>query len=153
MQTVISRSKLYAVLPIRFNADLMEHLVTAAMEVQEWSEVYHPARNSNPSANVEYLYAALDYNRRRWIPPKDDLCKIICEVEHDFMIAGHMGLDKKMEIIKRNVFWPGMDKYIKDFVRSCESCQCSKVLWHIRYGYFSHWSWPMYHGRVSPWTS
>jgi hypothetical protein len=36
MRTVISGSKLHAVPPIKFNADLMEHIVMAAMEDQEW---------------------------------------------------------------------------------------------------------------------
>jgi hypothetical protein len=49
-----------------------------------------------------------------------------------------MGQDKIIKIIKRNFFWPGMDKYIEDFVRSCESCQCSQAPKHARYGLLSH---------------
>jgi hypothetical protein len=36
--TVISGSKLYAVPLIKLNADLMEHLVTATMDDQDWLE-------------------------------------------------------------------------------------------------------------------
>jgi hypothetical protein len=40
MRTIISRSKLHTVRLIKFNADLMERIVTAAMEEQEWQEAY-----------------------------------------------------------------------------------------------------------------
>jgi hypothetical protein len=56
-----------------------------------------------------------------WITAKDDLRKKIGEVEHNPKVASHMGEDKTIEIINGNVFWPGMDKHIEEFVRSCES--------------------------------
>jgi hypothetical protein len=62
---------------------------------------------------------------------------MICEVEHDSTVAGHMGQDKIIEIIKCNVFWPGMDKYIEDFVRSYESCQYRNAPSHTCYSLLS----------------
>jgi hypothetical protein len=56
MQTVISGSKLHTVPPIKFNADLMECIVTAATEDQEWQDAYNAAKDGNASANVEYLH-------------------------------------------------------------------------------------------------
>jgi hypothetical protein len=44
-----------------------------------------------------------------------------------------MGHDKMIEIIKRNFFQLGIDKYFEDFVCSCESYQRSKVWRHVRY--------------------
>jgi hypothetical protein len=137
MQTVISGSKLHAVPPIKFNVDLMEGVVTATTEDQEWQDAYNVAKDSNPSINVEYLHGALYYKGRLWILAKDDLRKMICEVEHDSKVAGHMGQDKTIKIIKHNFFWPGMDKYIEDFVHSYESCQDSKALRHVCYGLLS----------------
>jgi hypothetical protein len=63
MWTIISGSKLHAVSPIKFNADLMERVVMAAMEDQEWHEAYHAVMDSNPSGNVKYLYGALHYQK------------------------------------------------------------------------------------------
>jgi hypothetical protein len=116
MQTVISGSKLHAVPPINFNVDLIERVVTAATEDQEWQDTYNVAKNGNPSAKVEYLHRAHYYKGRLWIPAKDDLRKMRCEVEHDSKVAGHMSQDKTIEIINCNLFWLGMDKYIEDFV-------------------------------------
>jgi hypothetical protein len=102
MRTVISGSKLHILPPITFNADLIDHVITAATEDQEWQAAYNAARDSNLTANIEYLYRALYYRGRLCIPVKDDLRKMICEVEYDSKVADHMGQDKTMEIIKRN---------------------------------------------------
>jgi hypothetical protein len=58
MQTVISGLKLQAVPLIKLNADLMEYIVTATIEDQEWQDAHNATKNRNPSANVEYLYDA-----------------------------------------------------------------------------------------------
>jgi hypothetical protein len=94
-------------------------------------------RIADPSTNVEYLHGALYYQGRLWISAKDDLRKMICEVEHDSKVASYIGQNKTIEILKYHFFWLGMDKYIEDFVHSCESCQCSKVQRHVRYGLLS----------------
>jgi hypothetical protein len=59
--TVILGSKLHTVPPIKFNADLMEHVVMAATEDLECHDAYNAAKDGNPHTNVEYLYGALYY--------------------------------------------------------------------------------------------
>jgi hypothetical protein len=46
MWLVISGSKLLAVPPIKFNADLMECVVMAATDNQEWQEAYNTERTA-----------------------------------------------------------------------------------------------------------
>jgi hypothetical protein len=124
--TVILGSKLHAVPPIKFTADLKERVVTATTEDQEWVDTYNAAKDGNSSANIEYLHRALYDKAMLWIPEKDDLRKTVHEVEYDSKIARHIGQDKTIKIIKHNLCWPGLDKYIKDLVRSCESYQHRK---------------------------
>jgi hypothetical protein len=80
------------------------------------------------------MHRALYYNGRLSIPAKDDLRKMISEIEYNSKVAHHMGQDKTIEIIKCNIFFQGMNKYIEDFVHRCESCQCSKAPRHTCYG-------------------
>jgi hypothetical protein len=61
---VILGSDYHAVPPIKFNPDLIECVVRATMDDQEWKEAYNAGKNSNPSVHIDYLYRALDYNRR-----------------------------------------------------------------------------------------
>jgi hypothetical protein len=41
--------------------------------------------------------------------------------------AGHLGIRKTRELVARDFVWPGMRKYIADYVASCEVCQHNKV--------------------------
>jgi hypothetical protein len=59
IRIVMSGSKIHAVPLIKFNTDLIEGVVTAATPDQEWHDAYNAAKNSNPSATVEYLHEAL----------------------------------------------------------------------------------------------
>lgn len=45
---------------------------------------------------------------------------------HDNVISGHGGVNKTTQRIKTRFFWPGMNKNIRDYVRSCEVCQTCK---------------------------
>jgi hypothetical protein len=62
--TVISGSKRHTVPAIKFDTDLMECVVIATMEDQEWQEAYNAAKDSNPCTNREYLDGALYYKGR-----------------------------------------------------------------------------------------
>ena len=85
------------------------------------------------SADVTYIHGSLYYKGRLWIRDNDDLRKEVCEEEYDSKVAGHMGQDKTVEPIRRNFFWPKMNPYIEDYVRSCDSFQRNEAARHPRY--------------------
>ncbi|XP_055874586.1 uncharacterized protein LOC129924395 [Biomphalaria glabrata] len=49
--------------------------------------------------------------------------KVVLEIAHSSPLAGHMSINKTKTRIFSNFFWPGADKDIKQFVRSCPVCQ------------------------------
>ena len=69
-----------------------------------------------------------------WIPSDPSLRKLIMESEHESRVAGHMGMDKTIELGDQKFYWPEMAKDIKDYIRSCEDCQRYKVSRHKRHG-------------------
>jgi transposase InsO family protein len=83
-----------------------------------------------------------------WIPNDRTLVYQILESEHDTKIAGHMGQDKTIELIRRNFWWPKMDEQIIDFVRSCTQCQKDKAARHQPYGLLNPLELP-----YAPWQS
>jgi hypothetical protein len=70
MQTVILGSKHHAVPLIKLNVDLMERIVMAVIEDQDWQSVNNAAKDGNPRANIDYLDGALYYKGRRLDPSK-----------------------------------------------------------------------------------
>jgi len=81
-----------------------------------------------------------------WVPK--GLVQRVLESEHDTKVAGHMGQDKTIELIRRNFWWPKMNERIIDFVRSCPQCQQNKASRHQPYGLSSPLELP-----YAPWQS
>jgi len=81
-----------------------------------------------------------------WVPK--GMVQRIMESEHDTKVAGHMGQDETIELIRRNFWWPKMNERIVDFVRSCPDCQQNKVSRHHPYGLTSPLELP-----YAPWQS
>jgi len=81
-----------------------------------------------------------------WVP--EELVQKILESEYDTRVAGHMGQDKMIELIRRNFWWPKMNERIIDFVQSYPECQQNKTSRHQPYGLSSPLELPS-----TPWQS
>jgi len=79
-----------------------------------------------------------------WIPK--GLVQEIIESEHDTKVAGHMGQDKTIELIRRNLWWPKMDERIIDFVKSYPEYQQNKPSRHPPNGLSPRWNCHTHHG-------
>jgi len=60
--------------------------------------------------------------------------KTIIKVNHDSEYAGHLGIDKTMDLLSRNFFWPKMRNDIAGYVRACKICTTKKDSRHKEYG-------------------
>ena len=81
---------------------------------------------------VERKNGLLYRRKLLWVP--NDMVQRVMESEHDTKVAGHMGQDKTIELIRGNFWWPKMNERIIDFVRSCPKCQQNKAKRHPPYG-------------------
>lgn len=46
---------------------------------------------------------------------------------HDAHTAGHLGIRKTLRRVKDRYYWPGLNHYVKEYVRKCKTCQSYKV--------------------------
>jgi len=58
-------------------------------------------------------------------------------LHHDSVSAGHFGINKTVELISRNFWWPKLHNDVKKFIKSCETCCKSKIPRHKPYGLLS----------------
>ena len=86
------------------------------------------------STLVTYKDEILFRKGKVWIPNYPALCLKIMVAKPASQVAGHMGMDKTMEMVDRNIYWPEMAKDIEDYVRSCEDCQKNKAPRHMKHG-------------------
>ena len=48
------------------------------------------------------------------------------EEAHDTIVSGHLGVTKTLERLARVAYWPGMEPDVRQYVRTCDSCQRHK---------------------------
>jgi len=46
---------------------------------------------------------------------------------HDSVTSSHAGMQKTIAKIRRNLFWPGLSKDVRDYNRSCDACKENKA--------------------------
>jgi hypothetical protein len=130
----ISSAKLRSIPVVKFNSWLLEAVVSAANNNATWEEEYVRAIEGNPSPDISFEDEDLYFKGRQWILDDLQLKNKIFEAKHNLQVAGHIGLDKTIELIRGNCFYPEMEKFIKDYVRSCPECQKNTAASHAHYG-------------------
>ena len=132
---VVSWTKLLACLIVTSDSEFLERVVTAATTNTVWQKEFTRVMEGNPPNDVSYEHGSFYYQACLWISEcsNPDLKFEICEDEHHSKIAGDMGMDRRVEIIRRNILWPQMNSFIEDYIRSCKSSQCNKASRHARY--------------------
>jgi hypothetical protein len=96
----ISSAKLRAIPLVKFNLWLLEAVVSTTNNDAAWQEEYIRAIKGNPSPNISLEDETLHYKGRLGIPDNMQLQKQILEAEHNWMVAGHMGQDKTIELVR-----------------------------------------------------
>jgi len=68
-------------------------------------------------------------NNGKLCVPNDKAIKSTILIEaHDGKMSGHLGTTKTIEIVGRYFYWNDFHKEIKQYVKSCESCQSNKTV-------------------------
>ena len=67
-----------------------------------------------------------DKNLRLVVPNVHGLRDIVMRELHDSPLSGHSGIERTLEAVHRNYDWPGVSVTVKQYVRSCDSCQRNK---------------------------
>ncbi|KIL54995.1 hypothetical protein M378DRAFT_18347 [Amanita muscaria Koide BX008] len=73
------------------------------------------------------LDGILSHQGKVYVPPDPKLRETILQDNHDAPIAGHPGIAKTEELVKRRYWWPSMTSDIKKYVKGCDNCQRNKV--------------------------
>ena len=75
----------------------------------------------------------LVYHNGRLFVPLPLRTKILYS-RHDSLLSGHPGRAKTYDLVQRDFSWPGMQRFIRSYVTSCELCQRVKNRTHKPYG-------------------
>ena len=86
---------------------------------------------------LEFVKSAMEPSIRLWkhegkmvFPPNDELKRDLLHLIHDKPTAAHVGRDWTTYTAKRVAWWPGMSKWVENYVKGCAKCQQNKTLTH-----------------------
>jgi len=83
-----------------------------------------------------------------YVPDHADIRLDVLRSHHDHCLAGHLGIGKTITNIQHQFYWPGLNWFVTDYVRSCSTCRCSKSVHHKPFS--PHWFLPI---AIRPWDS
>ena len=70
-----------------------------------------------------------------YVPAEERLKVEILNLCHDAKTAGHLGIEKTLELVLRNYYWPGIRAFVKQYCRTCDTCARNKSSRHAPYGH------------------
>ncbi|KAJ2925505.1 hypothetical protein H1R20_g11592, partial [Candolleomyces eurysporus] len=67
------------------------------------------------------------YKGRIYVPDDQEIKKEITKTHHDEPTTGHPGQQATRLLVQRTYFWPGMTRFINQYVKGCPKCQQNKI--------------------------
>ena len=69
----------------------------------------------------------MTYKGRVYVPQDSQLRHDIVQAHHDSPVAGHPGRWKTLDLVVRSYWWPGISRYISQYVKGCDKCNRTKT--------------------------
>ena len=60
------------------------------------------------------------------MPTGSDLIGELLHEHHNTLSAGHMGISKTYQRLKKSYYWKGMKRSVRDHILKCKECQANK---------------------------
>jgi hypothetical protein len=102
-------------------------------EEDTWATNIKKERLRNPNRDdvdqFEQQDGLLLRNNLIYVPEGPIRLKILRE-SHDNTLAGHFGMARTHELVLRNYLWPQMNKLLREYVKSYDTCARSKAPRH-----------------------
>ncbi|EDN09807.1 hypothetical protein HCAG_06974 [Histoplasma mississippiense (nom. inval.)] len=76
----------------------------------------------------------LHRNHAIYVPPSKAITQELLRIHHDDPWAGHFGIARTLELLRRKYYWNTLRKGVETYVRECDICQHVKAKRHKPYG-------------------
>ncbi|GAA6045803.1 hypothetical protein JCM8097_009540, partial [Rhodosporidiobolus ruineniae] len=64
----------------------------------------------------------LRWDNKVYVPDVDHLRRLALQHAHDTPSAGHLGVEKTLERVRRQYYFPGLAKEVENYVSTCDHC-------------------------------
>lgn len=115
------------------NTDLSTRIITAYAQDPTVTTMIKALQSDSPPADLQLtlsdtglLYDTSAGAPRVYIPDDPEIKALLLHEAHD--ASGHFGIDKTLETLARNYYWPHLRASVNHYVRSCDACQRNKTV-------------------------
>jgi len=127
--TILTTPTLCAATILDQNQLYSDILATLPLDTSISNHLLHPeGRWSKDSAGF------LRLDNRMYVLDNTNLRLQVLQYHHDHVLAGHLGQNKTLELIRRHYTWPNIRDNVQKFCKSCVTCMRSKPQRHRPYG-------------------
>jgi hypothetical protein len=95
--------------------------------MKQWREEHHEHLIEDSDGGLTYRCTD---SKEAIIPPDLELRCYLMELHHNHPTAGHLGRDETIIKMRQHYYWPGMAKWIEEYIQGCATCQESKIHTH-----------------------
>ena len=105
-----------------------EYLISDLLARVERSTLkYEVSQEQQEKLGLVKSQELLWHHGRLCIPRQDTtLVQDVLYWHHDVPWCAHLGVQKTLDMTKRQFYWPGMQQDIGDYIKSCTKCQANK---------------------------
>jgi hypothetical protein len=87
--------------------------------MKQWREEHH--EHLIEDFNGGLTYRCTD-SKEAIIPPDLELRCYLMDLHHNHPTAGHPGRDETIAKMRQHYYWPGMAKWIEEYIQGCTTC-------------------------------
>ncbi|MBW0582801.1 hypothetical protein O181_122516 [Austropuccinia psidii MF-1] len=134
-QNEIEESRFFSI-KVKVFSDLVDQIQKAVWQDKDYNKILKQLVRGESVSDytLEPQARLLLLKDRVVIPRNHELQLDIPQKRHDSPLAGHLGQEKTLKLIKRDFYWAGMNQIIKDYVSSCKQCSRNKNIHHKKLG-------------------
>ncbi|MBW0529488.1 hypothetical protein O181_069203 [Austropuccinia psidii MF-1] len=134
-QDGIQESRLFSI-KVEIFADLVDQIQKEVWKDKDYKEILKKLARGESALDysLEAQAKLLLFKDRVVVPRNDEIQLNILQKCHDSPLAGHLGQEETLKIIKRDFYWAGINQFIKDYVSSCQQCSRNKDINHKKFG-------------------
>jgi hypothetical protein len=111
------------------------YLKIRILEAVKSDQLYLQIKESIQQGNLQQKYKDYQlkedgiflYRKKFYVPNFQKLRNLVLEEMHNVPYVGHPGYQKTIAAIRSQYFWPGMKKYVVEYIARCMECQKVKV--------------------------
>ncbi|MBW0477414.1 hypothetical protein O181_017129 [Austropuccinia psidii MF-1] len=116
-------------------SDLVENIQKEVWQDKYYKEIHKQLASGESVTDFSLeSQAKLLFNDGVVIPRNEEIHLNILQKSHDSPLAGHPGQEKTLKLFKRDFYWAGINKFIKDYVSSCQQFSRNKKIHHKNFG-------------------